>query len=129
MISNNIFQGSNYGLMIELGFRNEIWNNTFIDNNGAGIIYNPIHIQAYDSGSNNRWNSTEGYGNNWSDWQSPDYDFDGIVDNPYYISGSAIAKDHFPCAGYIGIPEPPIFILTGIMIAIFLIFSRTRKKN
>lgn len=83
---------------------NRIWNNTLICNNGATHIYNVTHIQACDDGLNNWWNSTDGYGNNWSDWTTPDdvppY---GIVDVPYNISGSAGAKDYHPLTTA---PEP-----------------------
>ena len=76
--------------------RNRLWNNTFIGNNGAGSKYSTSHIQANDSGTGNWWNSTDGYGNYWSDWTTPDANHDGIVDHPYNISGSAAAKDYYP---------------------------------
>jgi len=88
-ISNNTCNfNSNYGIYLESSSdSNRIWNNTLNGNN----------IQAYDECTNNHWNSTSGYGNWWSDWQTPNiiapYD---IVDLPYNIEGSAGAKDYCP---------------------------------
>lgn len=76
--------------------RNRFWNNTLIGNNGAGSKYDSSHIQANDSGTNNWWNSTDGHGNYWSDWATPDANRDGIVDQPYHIAGYAGAKDYYP---------------------------------
>jgi len=88
---NNAESGVNISLtVIDLAFNNRIWNNTFIGNNGAASIYDSSHVQAYDSGMSNWWNSTDGYGNYWSDWQSPSL--------PYDISGTAGAKDCYPLA-------------------------------
>ena len=92
---NNI----NYGVNIQSGSNNRIWNNTLINNNGAGSVYNPSNIQAYDAGTNNRWNSSgtlHGYGNWWSDLTAPDMNLDGIVDWSYNLTGSAGAKDYCP---------------------------------
>jgi len=79
-----------------------------MDNNGASSTYDPSHIQASDDGTANWWNSTEGYGNYWSDWTAPDVNPPyGIVDEPYNISGSAGAKDFYP------LTWPPGLILTS----------------
>ena len=86
---------------------NMIWNNTLVDNNGASSTYDPSHIQAYDDGTANWWNSTDAYGNYWSDWNSPDNDMDGIVDAPYEIAGSAGAKDWYPLTERPDIAEEP----------------------
>jgi len=86
-----------YGVSINMGSDNLIWNNTFTSNNGAGSTYDSNHSQAYDDGTNNSWNSTVGCGNRWSDWTTPDIlPPSGIVDVPYSINGSAAAKDYFP---------------------------------
>jgi len=111
-ISNNIIsKNTGYGLHIEAGDRNiiwnglhkepgsnnTIWNNAFIGNNGAGSTYNSGTIQAFDDTTNNRWNSSDGYGNFWNDWVTPDIaDRLGIVDNPYVIAGNAHIKDCYP---------------------------------
>jgi parallel beta-helix repeat protein len=66
---------------------NRIWNNS---------IYRDAE-QAFDYGTNNWWNSSDGYGNWWSDWTGPDSVLPyGIVDNPRSIFGSANAKDYYP---------------------------------
>jgi len=101
--SNVLWKNMRYGVNIGTStYNNKIWNNTFIDNNGATKTYNPTHIQAYDKGVNNRFNSSLGYGNWWSDWQTPDNIVPlGVVDKPYNISGSANAKDYYPRVGEI----------------------------
>lgn len=77
--------------------QNSIWNNTFYDNNGAAAVYDSAHIQAYDEGAGNEWNSSTGFGNLWRDWMSPDIVAPfGIVDSPYNIPGGVGAKDFFP---------------------------------
>jgi len=94
-----------------------IWNNTFIENNGANDTFYASHIQAFDGGTNNFWNSSgspHGYGNRWNDWTSPDADNDGIVDKPYTIWGSAGAKDHYPLV------IPPITASSDLVIPILL---------
>ena len=96
-ISNNtITHSTSMAIYIYSSNNNKIWNNTFDHNNGAGDTYNPSHVQAYDGGSNNRWNSSgvpHGYGNYWSDWTRPDANGDLIVDSPYVIGSS---QDYYP---------------------------------
>jgi parallel beta-helix repeat protein len=98
MISNNTISNNvQYGVILYSGCSsNSIWNNTFIGNNGTGSIYDSSYVQATDSGTNNRWNSSSGYGNYWGDWTTPDGNSDGIVDNPYVIGGSAASRDEYP---------------------------------
>jgi len=94
---NTCSSNSQYGIYLAiLTSGNTISNNIFIGNNGASSTYDPSHVQGGDDGTNNRWNSTDGYGNYWSDWTGPDADMDGIVDVPYDIAGSAGAKDYYP---------------------------------
>ncbi len=81
-----------------------IWNNTFNNNNGAGSKYNSANIQARDDVYKffrNYWNTSDGFGNFWSDWLSPDNNNDGIVDIPYNLTGTAGAKDYKPRTNYI----------------------------
>ena len=68
--------------------------NVFIENNGAALIYNTSHIQAYDE-TFNCWNTSTG-GNYWSDWTTPDTNHDGLVDNPYFLDGKTNARDYYP---------------------------------
>ena len=131
LVCNNV----EYGVFISSGSDNRIWNNTFVDNRGAGSVYDPAHVQAYDDGTN-WWNSSgtpHGYGNYWSDWQSPDnvppY---GIVDLPYSISGSAGAKDDYPLTTKPSMPIPE-FGMTPLMVMILLVVivlaEETRRKK
>jgi parallel beta-helix repeat protein len=94
MISQNeVCDNIGMGIRILTGSNNRIWNNTFTDNNGAGSVYDTSHAQACDSGTSNWWNSTDGYGNWWSDWTRPDADGDGIVDLPYAFASN---QDNYP---------------------------------
>ncbi|MHA2247004.1 MAG: right-handed parallel beta-helix repeat-containing protein [Candidatus Hodarchaeales archaeon] len=95
-IVNNTVQNNNaYGITISSNSNdNTIEQNNFIDN--LGDI-----SQATDDGSNNVF----AY-NYWNDWTSPDSDTDGIVDNPYPISGSANNKDYFSVTYPHSLPEP-----------------------
>ncbi len=85
---------------------NTVWNNTFLNNNGAGASYDVLHAQAFDEGTDNRWNSTGVYGNYWSDWTATDDNSDGIVDYPYVLSGTAGALDHYPRTDPVEFPIP-----------------------
>jgi parallel beta-helix repeat protein len=106
-IVDNAISDNEHGVYLYASSFNMIWNNTFTGNNGAGSTYDSDHIQAYDDGATNWWNSTDGYGNYWSDWTAPDDDFNGIVDSPYDIDGSAGAKDFYPLVSPLS-PNHPI---------------------
>ena len=98
---NNISNNHNYGLYIDsYSSHDTIYNNSFYYSHDSNNTYNSSHIQAYDDGTNNYWNSTTGIGNYWYDWannnDSNDNNYDGIVDGPYKINGSAGAKDYYP---------------------------------
>jgi len=138
IITNNICSNSSsYGLYIfttASSSLNMIWNNTFYHNNGAGDAYDPSHLQAFDSGANNWWNSTSGYGNWWSDLTGPDNIVPyGIVDWSYNLTGSAGAKDYYPLTNKSIPPYIPEFSDTLIPIAglmlIALVFGRVRKQR
>jgi len=45
---NTISNSTSYGLWFNTSLDNEVYLNRFIDNNGAGEIYDPEHAQAYD---------------------------------------------------------------------------------
>jgi len=97
MLRNQLCDNLQYGMHIyDASSSNIVFNNTFIGNNGAGSVYDAGHVQAYDDGANNWWNSTSGYGNWWGDWTFTDGDMDGIVDSPYEIDGYAGARDCYP---------------------------------
>ncbi len=100
-ISNNsITNNIDYGIHIDSGSYNLIYNNSFYYNYGSEDKYESSHVQAYDNGTNNYWNSSSGIGNYWHDWannnDTNDQNNDGIVDWPYKIDGSAGSEDHYP---------------------------------
>lgn len=101
-LSKNFMYGIRFAAHSE---NNTVWNNTFYHNFGGSESYSIYHIQAADSGANNRWNTSNGYGNWWSDLTGPDnlppY---GIVDWPYNVSGYD-SKDYYPLTS---LPVPPI---------------------
>jgi parallel beta-helix repeat protein len=129
VVNNLIAHNSNYGIFVNAyASENCICNNTFVGNNGSGI-------QAYDDGSNNRWNisgTPHGYGNYWSDWTSPDSEPDGIVDYPYLLDGSAGAMDHHPLATMPTEPIPefgmiPLAVMALIVVILIVGEERRRK--
>jgi len=132
---NEILDNTGYGLSINGGSQNMIWNNTFYHNNGAGDVYDPSHVQAHESGtignSSNFWNSTD-RGNYWSDWTGPDVipPF-GIVDLPYNISGSVNAKDYYPLTT----PQTPIpefqsmLLVMGVIALVLVYVVRFERKG
>ena len=85
---NDITQ-NNYGMKLDNSSENNtIYHNNFLNNT----------VQAYDDGANN-WNMTAPTGGNyWSDWTTPDNNFDGFVDNIYSIPGKG-GQGNIP-AGY-----------------------------
>jgi len=92
--NNTIRDNSYYGIVIDLDSNyNRIYGNHLMNNNGVSDAYDPTKVQAYD-GCTNFWNST-GFGNVWSDLQSPDTNGDGIVDVPYEIAGGE-NLDNYP---------------------------------
>lgn len=100
LIHSNWIEGNTAcGMAIGTGNQNNlIWNNSFVGNNGSGAAYDPERVQAIDNGTVNWWNTTDGYGNYWSDWTSPDENLDEIVDSPYQVNGTAEAMDYYPKA-------------------------------
>ena len=130
--NNTISNNTRYGITCEVATtNNRIWNNTFYHNNGTGDVYNPALIQAHDNGTSNYWNSTDGYGNLWSDWTTPDsFPPWGIVDNPYNVSGDALAKDFNPRTNAPVIPEfSDILIPITGLIMLALAIGRIRKSS
>jgi len=131
IIRNRLCDNSYHGVYIQSGYSNIIWNNTFIDNNGAGSTYDPSHVQVCDGGTNNWWNGTDGYGNYWSDWTTPDDNCDGIVDFPYDIEGSAGIRDYYPrTTAPTAIPEfSSSIVVISVMIGIMAIFAGLRRLS
>ncbi len=114
---NIIYRSIGEGLKMQQGsYDNIIYDNALLYNNRAQDTFNASRIQARDETGLNRWNSYHEIGNYWNDWTDPDEDGDGIVDNPYDISGSD-SKDWFPLTKppMSVIPSPPrnLTILSG----------------
>jgi len=134
MYNNLIRDNGGYGIDV-MGSNNRIWNNIFIGNNGAGDAYNPTHVQARDIvGTGNLWNGTDGHGNFWSDWTTPDVaPADGIVDEPYAIDGGVGAMDNYPLTTP---PEPipefgamPLVVIVLLVAIVLTIGARRRKAQ
>jgi parallel beta-helix repeat protein len=135
-ITDNVFyNNSQYAIRSSLSgsINNRIWNNTFVGNNGAGSTYDSLYIQAYDAGTGNWWNTSgtpHGYGNFWGDWQSPDVNSDGIVDNPYVLAGSGV-QDYYPLT----VPSQPIpegnllVFVAGTVFIVIAMFMVERKRQ
>ncbi|MHA1292447.1 MAG: NosD domain-containing protein, partial [Promethearchaeota archaeon] len=114
---NNIVNGSIDGILIESSGvkddHNVIQYNNFTKNQGFGVNINQFSIsnlvifnnfknnnkggiQGYSWSNLNKWdNSSFKHGNYWDNHTSPDNNSDGIIDNPYRITGS-ISYDQFP---------------------------------
>jgi len=106
-------RGFGIGILYTNDTGNRILGNALVGNNGAGAFYSGSHAQAYDSGWDNWWNSTAGYGNYWSDWTTPDNTAPfGIVDMPYEIPGGAFSTDCYPMTALPGTPDiyPPMTV-------------------
>lgn len=135
-ISNNAFYANlAYGVYNSLSGsnHNRIWNNTYVDNNAAGSVYNPAYIQAFDASTGDWWNTSgtpHGYGNFWSDWQSPDNNHDGIVDSPYVLAGGG-AQDYYPLTvPSQPIPEgSPLVLVSGTAFIALAILTVERKRK
>jgi Thermopsin/Periplasmic copper-binding protein (NosD) len=87
---------SSYGVVLNGASGNVVWDNNFIDNNGATSVYSAAHIQAW-SNEPNQFNScsnpacSSGVGNYWADWHT--YGPNGYL-APYPITGAV--WDYFP---------------------------------
>ncbi|MFO8109903.1 MAG: NosD domain-containing protein [Thermoplasmata archaeon] len=106
VVTNNmIFRSIGRGVRLLQGsYHNRIYNNALLYNNLAMDVFNASRIQARDVTGKNHWNSSEKRGNYWRDWTGPDEDEDGVVDDPYNISGG-VSKDWYPLA------EPPMPVI------------------
>lgn len=104
VFAHNLLRGSgSYGFYVIGSTGNQFYLNVLVENRGSGGIFDPTGIQAYDESSDNRWNSTDGYGNYWGDWTSPDANADGIVDVPYNLVGAG--TDLYPLASFMSRPR------------------------
>ncbi|MHA1167901.1 MAG: right-handed parallel beta-helix repeat-containing protein, partial [Candidatus Hodarchaeales archaeon] len=92
---NHIEKNDHHGLYISESNENVIIDNVFIDNND-------LDVQAYDDGSNNKFD-VDGIGNVWSDWSGSGY---------YFIEGSAASIDHHPRSLSSLLNQPPVITIT-----------------
>jgi parallel beta-helix repeat protein len=129
IISHNTISYNGIGIEICSGYPdrsryNRIYQNKFLNN------YN--YKQARDDDGSNFWNTTQNYGNYWSDWSSPDNNTDGIVDFKYYLDGGKGANDSFPIAWTPPpppVPEsPPPALALALMIILPLVVVARRRK-
>lgn len=111
---------------------NTFWNNSFVYNYGTGDTYDPAQTQVLDHSPNNHWNSSDGYGNYWTDLQSPDdVPPDGIVDWSYNITGSGGSKDYFPLTtAPTPIPEFGMMPLIALgCLALMVLIERAGRRR
>ena len=103
VVHNIVRQSIEHGLYVYNSNGNFFYFNIIVHDNGAGDVFNPAHAQAYDSTADNFWNSSDGFGNYWRDWRTPDSDKDGIVDIPYSLDGTAV--DFYPLVSFVSSPR------------------------
>ncbi len=136
-ITNNTFSNNTrYGIEItEKSSYNQIYSNYFYFNHGSNGTYNASHIQAYDSGTNNSWNSL-GRGNYWYDWannnDTNDQNNDGIVDWPYKIDGGN-SEDYFPLKNTTAptpVPEfNTVYVYCAMLVVLVFVFIQRKRDS
>ncbi len=94
ILNNTIANSTEHGFYVEISSGNNTikWN-TFIGNNIGGTS------QAFDAALVNVLY------NYWSDWTTPDDDFDQIVDIPYMLEGAVMNDDPYPLTHPTNPPE------------------------
>jgi len=113
ILGNNFTGNTINGMDFTNSRNNTVRENDFYDNAkgvnvAASSSYNEIYDnnflyngeQATDNVGDNDWNKTmpggRNEGNHWSDWTTPDADYDGFVDTSYTVNGSGGGKDNYP---------------------------------
>ncbi len=86
IVGNEFYESKLYGLYIHNGTGNLIFFNLFLFNNNNGT-------QALDEDTGNNWNYTN-LGNWYFNYDAPDFDGDGIGDEPVQVGPNAI--DYYP---------------------------------
>lgn len=151
IITGNILRSNYYGIQVWSAVRNNnISNNIISKNSVCGIeikgtnsdnlmylnCFTDNGLNAYDSGSNNRWDNGT-MGNYWNNYTGSDSDDNGIGDVPYNISGAAGNQDNFPLMKCPistsqdgeGIPGYNLFILLGILSILTIYISKRVQKS
>ncbi len=134
VLTNNVFEGNTYGIVLLASNLCRITNNQIIENTEIGLfcsgtsatIYGNYFIdndnQAEDNGVNNVWfDISNEKGNWWSNW----------VSSPYNIPGSAGSVDYYPLNDP-AVPEYNLTLTLSLTIALSLLLVMTvsirRKK-
>jgi parallel beta-helix repeat protein len=108
VISINTCENNDYGIYLESSSYDNIVGNVCEGSTDVGMYlmsssYNILNFNyllnstannAMDADGTNYWDNN-GYGNYWDDWQTPDADYNGIVDAARSISGGSNV-DHYP---------------------------------
>jgi len=119
IISNNIIQNNEHGILFYISSANVIYHNDFVGNTAQALI----------EGSTNVWDN--GYpsgGNYWSDYTGVDADGDGIGDIPYTIYANN--RDRYPLMTPYIIPEFPLILLLSLfMVATLLAVTIYKRKH
>lgn len=103
VVKGNVMLGnSQEGIYLEAGSGNVIHGNALVFNKDSGRQYSSLRPQAHCGAAGNNWSL--GTGNLWADWLSPDVNDDGIVDEPYDLSGGF--QDPFPLTSIPGLVIP-----------------------
>ena len=93
IFGNVISNTSNYGIYLFVSDNNLISWNDFVNNHPGGPS------QAYDSDTPVISNIFD-Y-NYWSNWTTPDLNYDGIVDSPYTVYGNSNNQDLHPLTTHV----------------------------
>jgi len=144
IVGNRFLANAQYGVYLGANLsatsttvRNRVWNNSFAFNAGTTGTPNPSLSQAFEATGMNYWNSSgtpHGYGNYWRDWTTPDGPpKDGIVDEPYSVSGHADSKDYFPLTTppepVIPIPEMSVVFVAPLMALVVGALAWRRRET
>lgn len=115
VLSNTVSSNGGIGVFVSgAGANNNtVYNNNFISNTTQASV---------SGGSGNLFNLGKPTGGNyWSDWNSPDADYDGFVDSPYVFTGG---QDNFPWAvqnGWLDKTPPTITISAPVDGSVYLL--------